>query len=891
MPFLARIRSLLRNLLRRGRVERDLAQELDAYVADLTVENQARGMTSADARRSSLVHVAGVEQLKEEVRDARAGALLDTFLRDARYGLRMLARSPGFTAIALLTLALGIGSTTALFSVVNAVLLKPLPFPEPQQLVGLHASKPNFEAGSISFPNFRDWQQRNRSFSAMALFRGVSFSLRHQTGQTERVRGEWVTSDLFRVFGVQPVLGRNFAAGEDDIGAAPVVEISEALWKRSLGGSPDAIGSGLTLEGRRYTIIGIVPAAFDLLQVNYGTPDVYVPLGQSGMGGLKIRGAGLGLHGFARLRPGVSLAQAREDMARVTSELAKEFPVEDSGLGATMIPLQEQLVGNIRGTLVLLLAAVVFVLMIGCVNVANLLLARSASRTREFAVRAALGAPRARILRQLLTETTFLGLAGGALGTGLAWWGTRAALTLLPQALPRVQHVGIDGRVLLFTVVISILAGLLFGLAPARRMAGSDPQRALQAFGRGASGRRHRTQRALVVAEFALALLLLAGAGLMLRSLVQLWRVNPGFNPKDLLMFVVALPPGTRNAPPEQLRAEWDAVERRLAATPGVQAASLRDSSTPFAGDNELLFWEAGQPQPRSDSEKKWALRYDVMPDYLRVMGQPLLRGRFFTHDENQNTPLAVVVDDNFAATFYPGQEVIGKRIVWLENDRPLTAEVVGVVGHVKQWGLENDDQQLRAQVYVNLQQLPDNYLLDVLGASVRTTGEPFQTLSAIRSELKQLNGDLVVFNEITMEQRIADSLRARRFTIVVLGAFAATALLLACIGVFGVISYLVRERTQEIGVRMALGAHRTAVLAMVLREGAQLAAAGLAIGLVAAVPAGRAIRSQLYGIGSLDPLTFAGVSALLLAVALAASFIPAYRATRIDPMEALRYE
>jgi len=891
MGVLSRLKSFVRNIFRRNQAERDLTHELSSYVAQLTDENVARGMTPAEARRAALASAGSIEALKDDVRSARAGALLETLLRDARYGLRMMGRSPVFTAIALVTLVVGIGSTTALFTVVNAVLLKPLPFRQPDQLVGLHASKPNFPTGSISFPNFRDWQQRNRVFSAMAINRGVSFSLRDDAGETERIRGEWTTSDLFRVFGVEPLLGRDFAQGEDDIGAAPVAEISEGLWKRKFGASRDIVGRAITLDGRRYTVISIIPASFDLLQVNFGTPDVYVPLGQSGMGGLKVRGAGLGLHGFGRLREGVSSQQARQDMARVTGQLANEFPIEDRGLGATIIPLQEQLVGNLRGVLWLLLGAVAFVLMIACVNVASLLLARSASRTREFAVRAALGAPRGRMVRQLLTETILLGFAGGALGIGVAAWGTRAALQLLPPTLPRVQHVAIDARVLLVTFAVSLLAGLLFGLAPAQRMAATDPQRALQASGRGGSGRRHRGQRTLVVAEFALALLLLAGTGLMLRSLVQLWRVNPGFNPDNLLLFVVALPPGSSNASPQELRTAWDTVQRDLSAVPGVTAASLRDSSTPFGGDNELLFWEAGQPQPKSDSEKKWALRYDVTADYLRVMQQPLLRGRFFTPQENKSTPLVAVVDDVFANTFYPGQDVIGKRIDWLDNNQPLEAEIVGVVAHVKQWGLEADDQQLRTQVYVNLAQLPDNYLINVLGVSVRTSGNPAAALPAIRRQLRQINGDIVVFNEVTMTERIAQSLQARRFTMVLLGGFACVALLLASVGIFGVVSYLVRERTQEIGVRMALGAQRGTVLAMILREGAQLAGAGLLIGLIVALPAVRAIRSLLYGVKALDPLTFAAVGALLVLVALFASFIPARRATRIDPMEALRYE
>ncbi len=895
-----RLRSLLRNLFLRSRVERDLADEVAAYHQQLSDEAAARGASPQSARRAARLETGGAELLKDQVRDVRSGIFLETLVRDLRYGLRMLARTPGFTVVAVLTLALGIGANTALFTVVNGVLLKPLPYPHSEQLFALHASKPNFPLGSISYLNFLDWQKRNRSFAAMAIYRGTGFNLT-SGGEPERIRGEWITADLFPLLGVQPVLGRHFRGGEDLPGAPLVAQISEGLWKRRFGAAADILGKDIALDGRSFTVVGVIPASFDLLQVNLAAPDVYVPLGALRANGLKLRGAGMGLHGFGRLKDGVTLTQAREDMDRVTRELAAEYPQIDRGTGASLVPLEESIVGNVRSTLLFLLVAVAFVLLIACVNVANLLLALSASRAREFAVRAALGARRGRLVRQLLTEGVLLGLAGGAVGLVFAVWGTRAALALLPQALPRMQEVHTDVRVLAFTLGISTFAALLFALAPAVRFA--KPALGTLNMGRNAGALRLRPQRALIVAEVATAMLLLVGAGLMLRSLQGLWNSDPGFDPHNILMFTVDLPPTMRGATPASLRATWRQIYETVRATPGVTAASMRDGATLMQGDDEFMFWLAGEPEPPTGSEKNMALRYDVTPDYLRAVHIPLLRGRFFSAQESDTTPPTVVVDDVFAATYFPGQDPIGKRIRWngyspilpdgSQRKNVVEGEIVGLVGHVKQWGLEADDKQsLRAQGYLNMMQAGDpEWEGYSLGFTARFAGDATSATSAVHDSLRRLNGELVIYSFRTIDDVIAQSLRGRRFTMVLLTAFAGAALLLAAIGIFGVISYLVRERTQEIGVRMALGATRVSVLRMVIGEGARLAALGLAIGLVLAVPGARAIRELLYGVGAGDPVTFIGVSAVLLSVALAASLIPAWRATRIDPMEALRYE
>lgn len=878
--------------------ESELSEEIRSHIAIQTEENLAGGMSAAEARRSAMAAFGSVALAKETSREAWRFPRVDSFAADLKFGCRMLWKAPGFTVVALLTLALGIAANTALFTVVNGVLLQPLPFPHPEQLCTLDASKPNFPRGSISYPNFVDWQSRNRTFSAMALSRGTSFTF-SANGEPERLRGAWITADYFSLLGVQPVIGRNLMEGEDTIGGPHIALISEALWRRKLGASAEVLGSVITLDGGRYSVVGVVPASFELMQVNFAPPEVYLPMGTWPTGALRLRAAGLGLHGIGRLKPGVTIEQARRDMERVTRELSAEFPDVDRGLGATLLPLQESLVGGVRATLVFLFVAVGFVLLIACVNVASLMLARSAARTREFAVRAALGASRSRVIRQLLTEALLLAVAGGALGVAFASWLTRAAMALLPQALPRMQQVRMDGYVLAFAAAASGVSAVLFGLGPAFRMA-APPMQAGLATGRGSGGRRLRTHRGLIVVEVATALLLLVGAGLSLRSLMRLWKVDPGFNSQNVLLLNVDLPPAMRTAPDAAVYAAWRDIHRSLNSTPGVTAASLRDGSTPFGGDDELLFWHGGEPHPQSASEMNWALRYDVTPEYLRTMGLPLLRGRFFTPQEDRKSPITVVVDDVFAATFFPGQDAIGKRIQWdglygpgQESAKPLReAEIVGVVGHVKHWGLDTDDkQQLRAQAYLNIWQTEQHGMSSNYGITLRTASAPDSVIPALRQNLRQVNGEAVVYGFRTMDNVIEQSLRTRRFTMVLLAAFAAIALLLAAIGIYGVISYLVRERTQEIGVRMALGAQRSTVLRMVLGEGARLTGLGLLLGIVAAIPGAQAIRAQLFGTSPADPLTFVAVTGILLAVALAASFIPAYRATAIDPMQALRSE
>ena len=816
-----------------------------------------------------------------------------TLIEDIRYGLRMLRKAPGFTLVVVLTLALGIGANTALFSVVNGVLLNPLPYPEPNQLVTLHESKPNFETGSISYPNFRDWQKENKTFSAIAISRSNSLALTGY-GEAEQLRAELVSSDFFPLLGVKPAIGRVFGPGEDEIGANPIVLISAGLWKRKFAASPTILGKGITLDGKDYTVVGVIPASFNLTLGSFSPSEVYVPIGQWGNPSLRARSAGLGIHGVGRLRPGVSIEQAQADMDRVSRDLTAAYPDSNRGVGAKLIPLQAGVVGRIRPILLVLLGAVGFVLLISCVNVANLLLARSTARLREFAVRAALGATQGRVVRQLLTESFLLAIAGGGLGLLFADWGTNAALGLLPSALPRAEEIGLDRHVLLFVLLLSVAAGLVFGLFPALRTSKQDLHTTLKEGARSVSGAHHRAQNTFVVVEMALALVLLAGAGLTIRSLVRLWNVNPGFDPHNLLTFSVSLPPSTADANADAIRAAWRGFDDKMKSIAGVQSLSLSWGALPMSGDDEAIFWIDGQPKPPSLHEMNWALQYIVEPEYLRTMGIPLQRGRFLTAKDNEHSPLVAVIDDAFAHKYFPGEDAIGKRL-HMDQSGYATVEIVGIVGHVKQWGLDRDDSEaLHAQIYLPFMQLGDNIMkltAPGVGVVLRSSGPAPTLFDALRHASAQMSSQQVIYAAQSMEEIISDSLATRRFSMILLGIFAGLALLLASVGIYGVISYVVGERTREMGIRMALGAQRWDILWLILRQGGTLAAAGVVVGMISSLGLARFMTAQLYGIRATDPVTFIAVAVLLGLVALAACCVPAMRAARVDPMVALRYE
>ena len=817
---------------------------------------------------------------------------MQTLLEDIRYALRMLRKNPAFTVVALLTLALGIAANTAVVSIVNGVLLNPLPFPDPDKLVVLFESKPNFTEGSISYPNFLDWKRDNHSFTSIAAYRSDSFSLTG-TDEPERIRGKMVSADFFSILGLKPLIGRLFTPQEDQLGAEHVVLVSANFWKRKLGSAAHVLGNTLVLDGEGYTIVGIVPSSFHLTLPSFSDDaEVYLPIGQWSYPNFRDRWRALGMKAIGRLKPGVTLDQARADMGRVTQNLAVAFPQADAGEGATLVSLKRKMVGDIEPFLLMLLAAVCFVLLIACVNVANLLLARSTGRRREFAVRAALGASKGRVVRQLLTESVLLAVGGGALGVLLAWWGTRAAMGLLPVSLPRAEEIRVDAHVLIFAVLASILAGLLFGLVPALRMAHSNVQETLKEGGRGMSSHQ-RVQGAFVVVEMAMALVLLIGAGLMIRSLMCLWSANLGFDPHNVLTFSLSLPVEKRAVSTDAVRSTLRQLHDNLASVAGVQSVSLSAGSIPMMDDDEELFWIEGEPKPAMDKDMNWTLDYTIEPSYFQTMAIPLKHGRWLRPDDNEQSSLVAVVDEAFARKYFPGRDPVGKYINLKGTERPL--QIVGIAGHVKQWGIDTDDKEsLHAQLYRPVMQMTDQEMQQLatgVDVVLRSEASHPATLESLRNAIASLNRERFMYDVRTFDEVISKSLTKQRFSMILLGSFAALALLLASLGIYGVISYLVGQRTHEIGIRMALGAQELHILHLILGRGAMFAGAGVAVGLTIALGMTRLMANLLYGVGATDPFTFAGVSILISLVALAACYIPARRATKVDPMVALRYE
>ena len=893
MRFLRRIRSWLLNALDRSHSESEMDEELRFHIEARTEDLIRSGMHREEGQRRARIEFGGIEDTKEECREARGANLLESFVRDVHFGFRILRKSPAFTALAVLTLALGIGANTALFSVVNAVLLDPLPYPHPDRLYTIHESKPNFPHGSISYLNFLDWRRENHTLAALAVHRSTSV-IWTGTGQSERLRAEMISYDLFPMLGIQPLLGRNLSENEDRFGGPPVVLLSEALWRRKFGGSNKVLGKGMSLDGREFTIIGVEPASFHLNVRGFrNDDDIYFSLAQWDNTALRDRTAGLGIHGLALLKPGVTIEQAQADMDAVTRGLAADFPDADKGIGASFVSLRVEIVEYVRSYLLLLLGAVGFVLLIASVNVANLLLVRSSGRTHEFAVRGALGASRGRIIRQLLAESVLLAVAGGMVGLVLAAWGTQAALRIVPVFLPRSENVQLDARVLLFAAAITLVVSVIFGLAPAMKSSKTGVYAALKETSRTTGRTRQRVQSSFVVAEVAMALVLLAGAGLMLRSLSQLWHVNPGFNPHNVLTFSVLPEPSLTEQTPEGIRGALQNLRQDIAGVPGVQSAALSWGALPLVGDDELLFWHEGQPKPTSTNDMNWAIDYIVGPEYFRSMQIPLESGRYFTEADDEHSARVVVVDDVFAQKYFPGVSPLGKRINMENYDQP--AQIVGVVGHVKQWGLDNDDRQsLRAEIYVPFMQMRDFVMSGVargMDVVVRSNGDPSALFSTIRQVLGSVDGQDAFYGPETMDGYISNSLAARKFSAFLLTGFAGLALSLASIGLYGVVSYLVGHRSHEIGIRMALGARPADVLRQVLAEGARLVLIGLVIGVAAALALTRLMADLLYGVAANDPLTFVAMAAVLMAVAMAACYIPARRAMRVDPLVALRYE
>jgi putative ABC transport system permease protein len=822
-------------------------------------------------------------------------------IQDLRYGARMLAKKPGFTLVAIITLALGIGANTAIFSVVNAVLLRPLPFPQPERLAMVNTT--NLARGITNFgtsmPDFRAWRKRNHTFEKMAAFNTTSFNI-SGTAEPKRVTGAQVSADLFGVLGVSPVRGRAFTAEEETFGKHHVVIVSEALWQRRFGAEAGLTDQTMTLNGERYAIVGVMPRDF---QFPDQTIALWTPLAVADGSEYNTRG-NYWLGVVARLKPGVAAAQAQAEMDGVFRQLEQEDTLF-GGFGTQVIPLHEATVGSVKTALLVLLAAVGLVLLIACANVANLLLARAAARQREIAIRTALGAGRGRLIRQLLTESLLLGLAGGALGLLLAVWGVDALVSLGPN-VPRLAEIGIDRAVLIFTFALAILTSVIFGLVPALQSSKTDLNETLKESGRSATGsaRRRVLGNSLVVVEVALSFVLLAGAGLMINSLLRLQRVNPGFRTDHILTMQISLPPAKyAQDRPELTAGFFQQLTERVKTLPGVEAASVT-SALPLTNSGwGKLFTLEDRPAPKSLDEVPNVQYRQVSPDYFSTLAIPILKGRPFSERDTRDALPVAVINETLARRFFADADPSGKRL-YLGPPEELVPPgilppgfrfqhftIIGVIGDVRHNGL---NQPLAPEIYTLHEQELASKFANPSGSmylAVRTAAEPSSLVGAIRHEVQELDREQPIADIATMEELLATSLSQSRFSTLLLGVFAGVALILAAVGIYGVMAYSVAQRTHEIGIRVALGAQAGDVLRLVIRQGLTLAILGVAIGLGAALTMTRVMTSLLYGVTATDPLTFAIIPVLLTGVALAASFIPARRAMKVDPMVALRYE
>jgi putative ABC transport system permease protein len=813
---------------------------------------------------------------------------METLLKDLRYGMRMLMKRPSFTAVAIIALALGIGANTAIFSVVNAVLLQPLPFSDPDHLMMLYQThkQRGTSNGSVSYPDFVDWADQNQVFEQMAAYHDGNIIL---TGGDEpaRLYSAVVSANLFSLLGANPILGRTFLPGEDKPGdGGRVVVLSQGLWQKRFNSDPNILGRPLTLDGQSYTVVGVMPAGFQFpIQNNPAELWTTFAVESEGAGAMTGQRGAHYLGVIARLRPGGTEAQAQADMDTIASRLEEQYPDENSHRGVKVVPALESLVGDIRPALLILLGAVGCVLLIACANVANLLLARATTRHKEMAIRAALGASRLRVMRQLLTESVMLALAGGALGLLVALWGADLLVVLSGDDIPRATHIGLDGRVLLFTLAVSVFTGMIFGLVPAIQASRPDLSESLKEGGRSSTegARRNLIRSVLVVFEVATAIVLLVGAGLLIESLRRLQNVNPGFNPKNVLTLSLGLP-DVKYTTEKQIAFYRELVER-IRAVPGVAGASavlplpLSDSRI------RTTFETEGRPMAQGDLPAA-ELRI-VCPDYFRAMGIPFVKGRDFTARDDNKASGVVIVNSSFAEKFFPGEDPIGKRIqpgISTDDNDEVMREIVGVVGNVRHLKLNAEQDP---EFYVPHAQIP----FDSMTLVVKSEGGPRGLADAIQNEVKALDKDLPIFNVKMLDDYVSASVAQPRFNTLLLAIFAGLALVLTAVGLYGVMSYSVAQRTHEIGIRMALGAQSSDVLKLVVGQGMILTLIGVTVGLSAAFALTRLMSSLLYGVSATDPATFATVALVLASVALLACYVPARKATKVDPMIALRYE
>lgn len=806
-------------------------------------------------------------------------------LQELRIAVRALARKPKFALLTILTLALGIGATTVVFTLISGVLLKPLEYPEPERLVAIHMRTDDHrDRWGFSYPDFLDTQRDTQSFDAMAAwtYGGGTISA---PGQIEYLDGRLISPELFSVLRVPLVKGRSFQSTENEIGSAPVAIISTRLWQRHYGADPSVIGKSLTYEGKPYTVVGVAPAGLRL----DGDPDVFTPLGQATEPRMHWRGARF-LHVDARLRSGITLSQAQTELEVVSQRLAKQYRDDDQGLTQVLHPLQSELVHDVRPTLWLLFGAVSLILLIACANAASLLLTRVASREHEFALRMALGAPRARLIRQCLTESCVLALCGGMFGIALALLGTRPFVHFWPDGLPRANQVHVDWRVLLFAIVSAILTGLIFGLIPALRANRSAIEQTLRSQSRSIAGNR-KALSGFVMCQIALALVLLSAAGLLGRTLLRVSSLNPGIDVRNVVSARVAVSPAALSDH-GKARAAWQELIDSMKRVPGVESVALTDIVPMREGQNVTAYWATPAPPP--PNREPATLSTAVSPDYLKVMRLPLIRGRFINENDRIDSAQVVVIDENLAHHAFGTQDPVGKPL-WIPamGQRPI--QIIGVVGHVRHWGLANDDlSSVHDQCYYPLAQVPDplvRFFSSIMSIVVRTNVPPLNTVDALQRTARGATGDQTLYEVRTMEQLASASLAQQRFLLMLFAIFSGLALFLACIGIYGVIAYLTNQRVAEFGVRLALGAERSDIVRLVLRESLAIIGTGASIGLISSIAAKRILQNLVPTVQSSQLSTIVIALPTLVLVAVLASYLPARRASKVDPMVALRYE
>lgn len=873
------------------RRDADLADELQAHLAMQVEDNVRSGMSPEKARRQALIRLGGTTQAMELYRERSGLPQVDTFLQDVRYGARMLRKNPGFATLAIITLALGIGANTAIFSVINTVMLRPLPYPDADRLVLMNemaVDRGRVDMMSVSWKDYLDWRQQARSFQNLGIFRAQNLTL---TGvdQPERLNGAMVSADVFNALGIQPLLGRTFVAEEDEAGAPSVAILSEPLWRNRFSASPNVIGRTITLDGMNCTVVGVMPAT---MRFPSRLTDIWVPLGGYVNGMPSSRDNHPGLTAAALLKPNVSLQQATSEMETIAKRIGDQFPDTNSSVRVRITTLYMNTVGSVRSSLLVLLGAVLFVLLIACVNLANMTLARGEARVRELAVRSALGASRRRLVRQLLVESLLLALTGASLGVTWSWMALRVIVASQLSSLPRIDLIRIDLPVLGFTLVVTLVVAVLFGLWPALRISSPKAQASIKQ-ATPALSPRAGLRPFLVVAEVGLAMVLLVGATLMIRTFSSLTNVPLGFRPEHVVTMRLSLP--SRNYSTVQWVTFYRNLLTRVEALPGVQAAGV-SSLTPLAGGGS----ESGiftEPLPKDPKDHGPGCTFGaVSGGYFDAMGIQLMRGRSFTeHDSAESEPV-IIVDEAAVRAFWPDQDPIGRRVAFefrgqsVVDPRPVWRKVVGVVRTVRHYDLTSPNSRL--QVYVPYAQPPFWYAtLPAMTLMVRTATSPETLVNAVRHEVASLDPALPVFSVRTMTEYVDEVLEQPRLSMALMASFGGLALLMAVGGIYGVLSYSVSRRTREIGIRMALGASRGQILGFIMREGAMLSMAGVALGGTGALASMRLIRSLLYGVSVTDAATYLLVPVVLLTVALSATFLPARRATRIDPIVALRYE